>query len=362
MGSVHKIQVGFAWLVSSGNAIPGVRDHANTAGHPLPGRGLGKGREAPVGFGLHADSAMYQCWVWMSLWPDCCVGSPPLSLPPHSRGGGSYISIVGGHWPKMAVHLCVDEWHHVPCISVQQGKHQCYDRWSAQKKCPPLAPSVASMKITATRWLGSMCRRAKWGIWGSAAHLSGATTLECCCCRCTHLVPTSNGVGPWQCPSCQCNNHHSDSHYHTSATPFSSHLCWTFWWHCHSHQPAAPGGLGVAAVGFPCHLNPYLPAPYAKESATISSLGGSDTKWSNRGSPWTEWGGPSHPCLDGKPYSGVSTGSHVRRCPQYHSHQSLTIPTNHAKNPEAASTFPIPQLQAPPRVDPAGLPDEVLWL
>ena len=29
---------------------------------------------------------------------------------------------------------------------------------------------------------------------------------------------------------------------------------------------------------------------------------------------------------------------------------------------EAASTFPIPQLQAAPRVDSAGLPDEVFWL
>ena len=174
--------------------------------------------------------------------------------------------------------------------------------------------------------------------------------------------PTSNRVGPQQCPAWQHDNHPSDSHYHIGATPFSSHLCWAFLWHHHGHQPVAPGGLGAAAVGFPHHLDPVSLHSMPNKRDAISSLGGSDSMWSNRGSLWTQWGGPNHPSPDGKPYSGVTVGRHTRRCTQYHSHQPLTNPANHAKNPKASSTFPIPQLQAPPRVDPARLPEEVLWL
>ena len=72
-----KSQVGFAWLLSSGNAIPGVGDYTSTAGHPLPGRGLGRGREAPAGYGLHADNTKYWCqveWVFglTAVWAHPC--------------------------------------------------------------------------------------------------------------------------------------------------------------------------------------------------------------------------------------------------------------------------------------------------
>ena len=85
--------------------------------------------------------------------------------------------------------------------------------------------------------------------------------------------PTSNRVGPCQCPAQQCNNHHSGSHYHTGATPFSSLHCWTFsQYHC-GHQPAAPGGLGETAVGFTHCLNSCLPAQYAKVELPSAALG-----------------------------------------------------------------------------------------
>ena len=158
-------------------------------------------------------------------------------------------SCFGGWWPWLAIHLCADEWHCFPHASVQWGTHQCYDRWPAQHKCMQPAPSVASTKTTATWQLASMPRMAKWEAPGSAVYLSRATTLECCSCRWTQLGPTSNRVGPWQCPAWQCDNYHSGSHYHTGATPFSSHHCWTFLWHHHSSQPAAPGSLEAAAVG-----------------------------------------------------------------------------------------------------------------
>ena len=67
MGSIHKSQVGFTQLLSSGNVIPGVSSHASTTGHPLHGRGLGRGREASAGYGLHADSTNARCEQIFSL-------------------------------------------------------------------------------------------------------------------------------------------------------------------------------------------------------------------------------------------------------------------------------------------------------
>ena len=82
--------------------------------------------------------------------------------------------------------------------------------------------------------------------------------------------PISDRVGPHQCPAQQCDNHHSGSHYHTGATPFSSCHHWTFLqYHC-GHQPAAPGDLEATAMGFPHYLDPSLPAQYAEERAAIS--------------------------------------------------------------------------------------------
>ena len=107
-----------------------------------------------------------------------------------------------------------------------------------------------------------MPRRAKLGAQGSAVYLSWATALECCHCGWACLGPT-----PQQCPVQQCDNHHSGSHYHTSITPFCGHLCWTFSWHCHVHQPAAPVSLGAAAVGFPHCLKPLSPCTVCKRES-----------------------------------------------------------------------------------------------
>ena len=280
--------------------------------------------------GVNESLAWLPCWLTPIKSASTLWRRQPIS------------SFVGRRQPQLAICLCVDEQHCFPCASVQWGTHQCYDRWHAQHRCLWPALPVASTKMTATQWLGSMPRRAKWEARGSAVHLSRDTALECCHHRWTHLWPTSNRVGPWQCPAWQCDNHHSGSYYHTGTTPSlaatvepSNDIGMT-------NNQQLQGGLGAAVVGFPHHLDPYLPAQYAKERAAISSPGGSDTKWSNRGSLQTEWGGPSCPCPNGKPYSGVSAGSHTRRCTQYYSCQSLTIPANYAKNPGGGQHLPHP--------------------
>ena len=242
----------------------------------------------------------------------------------------------------------MDEWHCFSCTSVQWGTHQCYDRWHAQHKCLQLAPSVASMKITATQWLGSLPRRSKWGAWGSVLHLSRATALECCCHRWTCLWPTSNRDGPWQCPTQQHVNHYSDSSYHTGATPFSGCHCWTILWHHHGHQPAAPGGLGAAAVASLTISTPVFLHSMPKRELPSMALGALIPSEATEG-PQAKWGGPSHPGPDGKPYTGISVDSHTRKCPQYHSHQSLSIPTNHAKNPRGSQHLPHPTAPGSPQ-------------
>ena len=94
----------------------------------------------------------------------------------------------------------------------------------------------------------------------------------------------------------------------------------------------------------------------------MSGLGGSDTKQSNRGSPQTKWGGLNHPCPNGNPYWDITAGRHARRYTQYCSHQSFTIPTNHAKSPRGSKHLPHPTVPGSPRVDPARLPEEMFQL
>ena len=239
-------------------------------------------------------------------------------------------------------HMLLYGWM-VPCPMCPCPARDTLVLW--QMACP--APSVASTTITATWGLDGMPRRAKWGAQGSAVHLSRATTLKCCCCEWTCLGPATNRVGPWQCPAWECDNHHSGSHYHTGATCLFTCHCWTSSWHCCDHQPAAPVGLGTAAVGFPCHLNPCLLAQYAKEGATISGLG----------APWPSEvtedpfrlneEDPAIPALMASPTQvspwavmpeDIPSTAHVSHSPS---------PPTMLKSLEVASTFPIPQPQAP---------------
>ena len=112
----------------------------------------------------------------------------------------------------------------------------------------------------------------------------------------------------------------------------------------------------------PTILTPVSLHSTPKRELPSVALGALPPSEVTRGSLWTKWGGPNHPCPNGKPYSGVPSGSHTRRCTQYHSYQPLNISANCAKIKEGAGTFPIPQLQASPRAVPAGLPEEVLQL
>ena len=196
------------------------------------------------------------------------------------------------------------------------------------------APPVVSTKITATQELVGMPWRAKWGVWSHAVHLWRATALECDCCGWTQRDP----------PLIELDL--------SSAQPNSV----TITIQVPTTTPVLPPSLAS-----PANLTPVF-TQYAKERATISGLGGSDTKWSNRGSPRLNEEDPAIPALMASPIQVSSWVVNPEDVPSITHVSHSPSPPTMPQIPKVASTFHIPQLQTPPRADLAWLPDEVLWL
>ena len=173
---------------------------------------------------------------------------------------------------RLANHFHMAEWHHVPCAPVQQG------HIGAMTDGTPTWMSVAgsiSWKYEnyCNMGLGGMPRRAKQGAWGSTVHLLGATTLECCCHRWNHLGPTTDRGGPLQHPPWQLTTTIQAPTTTPVLTPISDCHHWTSLWHCHCHQPAVPGGLGVAAADFPTISTPVSQHSMPKRELPSAALG-----------------------------------------------------------------------------------------
>ena len=110
-------------------------------------------------------------------------------------------------------------------------------------------------------------------------------------------------------------------------------------------------------------LSHYLsPGTVCQRESCPQQPWGFTTKWNNRGSPRPNQEDPAIPApmaipTQASPWAvmpeDVPIITHISHSPS---------PPTVLKLPGVASTFPIPQLQATPRVDPARLPDEVLWL
>ena len=153
--------------------------------------------------------------------------------------------------------------------------------------------------------------------------------------------------------------------YCTSTTFFSSWYCGASQWHHCGHQPAAPRGLGMAAEGFPCSLNPCFPAQYAEERVAISGPGAPPSTAGAEDSPWgmggwaqsssPQWQ-PLHRCLhvwpqQTAPLASLTPLTHCSSSPYQRHWRWWASPLSHSLRP-------------PPRVRPAGLSesDELLQL
>ena len=145
--------------------------HQNTARLTLQGRGLGKGREAPAGYGPHADSAKHWHSVNESLaqLPYGLNPIKPTSTLWRRQPISSYCWWMTTQTDHMAFVQMNNIVSHVPLSS--KG-HISIMADSMPSTCLWSAPSIASVKITATQGLGGIHRRANWGAWGSAVHLS----------------------------------------------------------------------------------------------------------------------------------------------------------------------------------------------
>ena len=114
----------------------------------------------------------------------------------------------------------------------------------------------------------------------------------------------------------------------------------------------------MTAAGFPSHLRLYLPAQHSRETVAIGSPGG----WRNRRSPQARRDRLHHPCPDGNspatsPWVATQGGT-----PSFTHATHLLIQPTMLKTLEVASISLVSQPQAPPRVGPARLSDELLQL
>ena len=233
VGRIHKSQMGFTWLLSSGHAIPGVSNHASMAGHPLPARAWEEA-ETPwqnMAFMLIAPSTDAGCeWVFSltAMWAH-----------PHQ----AHL-----HTLEEAAHkllLLVDDGLDWPYTFVQMNDTVSNAPLSSEEHTGAMTDSMPSTNASGQLHqlqVWKLLQHRSWvvcteGINGELK--AQQLTLNSYCSGMlpptwTHLGPTSNRVGPWQCRA-QQYDHHSDSHYHSSATPFSGQHCWTFSWHQHGH-------------------------------------------------------------------------------------------------------------------------------
>ena len=97
----------------------------------------------------------------------------------------------------------------------------------------------------------------------------------------------------------------------------------------------------------PCHLNRYLLEQYTEERATISGLGTLPPSEVTEGSPGPNEGDPAISALMASPTQASLWEAMPKDVPSItHISHSPSLPAM-LKIPEVASTFPIPQLQAP---------------
>ena len=235
-----------------------------------------------------------------------------------------------------------------------------------QMACPAQMPVASSISCNYENYcnmgLGGMPRRPKWGAWGYAVHLSGATGLECCHYRWACLGSTTNRFGPQQCPVQQCDNHHSGSHYHTSATPFSGCHCWAFSWHHHDHHPTVPGALEWLQQASPTISIPVSWHSMLKRELPSAALGAQPPSKVTQGPPGLNEKCPDIHALTASLTHASPWAVMPEDIPSITDISHSPSPPTMPKIPEVTSTFPIPQPQVLPRVDPARLPDEVLQL
>ena len=81
MGGVDPDAVGISWYLSLPIMIPGKRCNLVRALSPLPCRGMGRHREAPVQYGISFGSTRQGHQGGEGVWPGSCVGTPTLSMP-----------------------------------------------------------------------------------------------------------------------------------------------------------------------------------------------------------------------------------------------------------------------------------------
>ena len=241
--------------------------------------------------------------------------------------------------------LCMnDTMLHVSCV-IRDTSALWHIVYTVQM--PVVGFTATGVEVAATQWPCGVPRGTKWGVQGSFQELPlwNAATMD----GPTQDLPLIEvALGGTESKTANTTPVPPPSSYQTST------------WHCCGSQPTPPGGLGMAAVDFSCHLSPasqHSTSRMKLPSVALVALPPPEQEIhsAGRGQTW--------PSLIWQPP--------LYRHPQVRLHQNTSpapfrsvtpLPSLPCQKLWMWPVSPLVYSLKPPRASPTDLPDEVLWL